>query len=131
MKVSIQLVSPASGDDVFKQEQARATRVSIQLVSPASGDGRCSLKRVNLKKLCFHSISFPSEWGLEQFYFGSLLRLEQVSIQLVSPASGDEDLGKLEAGRCRGRVSIQLVSPASGDSDLALDPTKPAAFPFN
>jgi len=40
LDVSIQLVSPASGDSESKEEigWAEADRVSIQLVSPASGD---------------------------------------------------------------------------------------------
>ncbi|MBD2097714.1 hypothetical protein H6F90_21700 [Trichocoleus sp. FACHB-591] len=37
-----------------------------------------------------------------------------VSIQLVSPASGDETLNFLPPPRSQ-MVSIQLVSPASGD----------------
>jgi len=36
----------------------------------------------------FHSISFPSEWGLCKVFLPSLPL--QVSIQLVSPASGDK-----------------------------------------
>jgi len=61
--VSIQLVSPASGDGSCKSESnGRSHFVSIQLVSPASGD-------LEAKTLP------PLE--------------ESVSIQLVSPASGD------------------------------------------
>ncbi len=37
--------------------------VSIQLVSPASGDDQVGLNKEYFH-LCFHSISFPSEWGL-------------------------------------------------------------------
>ena len=63
---------------------------------------------------CFHSISFPSEWG--QYRKGARERPKyKVSIQLVSPASGDPRW----YGDSRGDsypVSIQLVSPASGDS---------------
>jgi len=40
--------------------------------------------------------------------------LPGVSIQLVSPASGDLD-GRKTPPRCGIWVSIQLVSPASGD----------------
>jgi len=37
--------------------------VSIQLVSPASGDGKVrEIKTARTRS--FHSISFPSEWGL-------------------------------------------------------------------
>jgi len=60
----------------------------------------------------FHSISFPSEWGLP---LSPLYKLPTViSIQLVSPASGDLDK---RLGLCQelARISIQLVSPASGD----------------
>ena len=37
--VSIQLVSPASGDPRFGSDFVEYDSVSIQLVSPASGDG--------------------------------------------------------------------------------------------
>ena len=62
--VSIQLVSPASGDFKFLQMLwlQRLVLVSIQLVSPASGDTIAAL-----------DIAKPG----------------YVSIQLVSPASGD------------------------------------------
>jgi len=59
----------------------------------------------------FHSISFPSEWGPDcGGYLYSSLR---VSIQLVSPASGDAQQRMIHLHGIL--VSIQLVSPASGD----------------
>jgi len=85
--------------------------VSIQLVSPASGDRGVAIATLVLK-LSFHSISFPSEWGL--FIPESIEPLREVSIQLVSPASGDSELNFCSWNDPR--VSIQLVSPASGDS---------------
>jgi len=60
--VSIQLVSPASGDKADKSCSRRVHEVSIQLVSPASGDGRMVNRSASSRN---------------------------VSIQLVSPASGD------------------------------------------
>ncbi len=36
---------------------------------------------------CFHSINVPSEWGLTDVTFCP--HVHQVSIQLMSPASGD------------------------------------------
>ena len=70
----------------------RRVLVSIQLVSPASGE-RNLLANPHVHALIgFHSISFPSEWGVR----GSDRRpktfvLFRVSIQLVSPASGEAD----------------------------------------
>jgi len=61
--VSIQLVSPASGDGKVREIKSARTVVSIQLVSPASGDEGA---RGEVRK-DYHV----------------------VSIQLVSPASGD------------------------------------------
>ena len=62
--VSIQLVSPASGDlKIERNALLENLKVSIQLVSPASGDFDDLLLDLDLD-LCFHSISFPSEWGL-------------------------------------------------------------------
>ncbi len=95
-KVSIQLVSPASGEHVrVDQHRVRLVSVevcvSIQLVSPASGE----------LMIAPHVVAHAA--------------LFQVSIQLVSPASG-------EFHSCTGEndylyvVSIQLVSPASGES---------------
>jgi len=61
--ISIQLVSPASGDILFLLDSLFYLLVSIQLVSPASGD---------------------------QGYPGGTPDGSTVSIQLVSPASGDK-----------------------------------------
>jgi len=74
----------------------------------------------------FHSIGVPSEWGhdLPTRY---RYPLYQVSIQLVSPASGDlarkasMDLAALP------EVSIQLVSPASGDGGQKPEPSLEAS----
>ncbi len=66
MDVSIQLVSPASGE----KERIVTTLgnlnfiVSIQLVSPASGESIVGGMNV-IKQIGFHSISFPSEWGVQ------------------------------------------------------------------
>jgi hypothetical protein len=48
-------------------EQDEVIPVSIQLVSPASGDIPESLGDYDEIVACFHSISFPSEWGLVGF----------------------------------------------------------------
>jgi len=85
--------------------------VSIQFVSPASGDATNQMKQ-ELSLEGFHSICFPSEWGLtttdwqtwqpQKFPFnlfpqrvGTIhncrmcFMITKVSIQFVSPASGD------------------------------------------
>ena len=50
--------------------------------SPKSGD--------SLSVVSFHSISFPSEWGHDIYkVFQQWGTAQFVSIQLVSPASGD------------------------------------------
>jgi len=61
----------------------------------------------------FHSISFPSEWGLRSPPVGLVPCRLSVSIQLVSPASGDARTKISHSWEVK--VSIQLVSPASGD----------------
>jgi len=88
--VSIQLISPASGDiaEVFYRavdvlrfpfnwfpqrvgtliqhfDQRQRNLVSIQLISPASGDYLEPYKQM-LKGDCFHSTDFPSEWGQDR-----------------------------------------------------------------
>ena len=116
--VSIQLVSPASGDvkvfsfhnslissfpfnwfpqrvgtvDPITGKTKYEVTVSIQLVSPASGD---------LMVMTF------------------ILTTEHVSIQLVSPASGDYRANMRTL--MNQKVSIQLVSPASGDFKMTLN----------
>ncbi len=56
-----------------------------------------------------------------------------VSIQLVSPASGDSKPEEISADLSNQRVSIQLVSPASGDEKAANESLVLNAieFPFN
>ena len=83
--VSIQLVSPASGEKRLLTLSQRKIKVSIQLVSPASGEPHLS-ENLNWEQ-CFHSISFPSEWG--DHARPGCITFEIVSIQLVSPASGE------------------------------------------
>ena len=63
--------------------------VSIQLVSPASGDSRRGSLFGAYSWSRFHSIGFPSEWGpyRKPGYRRCICNL---SIQLVSPASGDK-----------------------------------------
>ncbi len=63
---------------------------------------------------CFHSINIPSEWGLALNLWPLALNLKMVSIQLISPASGDMNPIALCVSEGLS-VSIQLISPASGD----------------
>ena len=62
-KVSIQLMSPASGDYVNHVHQVLDPGVSIQLMSPASGDKETIKEQCSQGVVCFHSINVPSEWG--------------------------------------------------------------------
>ncbi len=108
-------MSPASGDCSACRRGVRGRgRVSIQLMSPASGDMVVDLAPEKVCLVSFHSIDVPSEWGQDgAFRLGPATDL-QVSIQLMSPASGDvEERGGMPVlGK---HVSIQLMSPASGD----------------
>ncbi len=88
-KVSIQLMSPASGNFYYKVYRVYfyCSSVSIQLMSPASGN-------LNEPALNFFTL--------------------MVSIQLMSPASGN--LGAYYWAKTHAiDVSIQLMSPASGN----------------
>ena len=113
--VSIQLVSPTSGEAIKYQRErlgplierfhsisfpnewgdqrceGRDTfyRVSIQLVSPTSGEQLASKLDAALRKQGFHSISFPNEWGEDFDEWIEDQKLALVSIQLVSPTSGE------------------------------------------
>ncbi len=76
------------------------------------GTSRVGISEQN-PEIGFHSINVPSEWGLKVIK-GFIELFISVSIQLMSPASGDliEDEGHV---RHVHEVSIQLMSPASGD----------------
>ena len=88
-------MSPASGDKLNTNLGLDwlIVAVSIQLMSPASGD----LPKLNmvrkLIRLCFHSINVPSEWG-QHIIITNLFSYSNVSIQLMSPASGDNKIVK-------------------------------------
>ena len=86
----------------------------------------------------FHSINVPSEWGLTTTSANASYT-NYVSIQLMSPASGDK-LWRFELNECASifykvfSVSIQLMSPASGDGGEWVRNNLPegfAEFPFN
>ena len=64
--VSIQLVSPASGEKITAVEISLNPFVSIQLVPPASGELSRWIDENFEPCERFHSISFPSEWGASQ-----------------------------------------------------------------
>ena len=64
--VSIQLISPASGEANRGTRRRTQRLVSIQLISPASGEGAdMCVDEVDARDMSFHSINFPSEWGVE------------------------------------------------------------------
>ncbi len=70
--VSIQLMSPASGDNNWTWLAGvwGDFTVSIQLMSPASGDNLEFLTDGEINKLLrFHSINVPSEWGLQGMHY--------------------------------------------------------------
>ena len=105
-------MSPASGDFNGLSFREAQTKVSIQLMSPASGDVGTTDESVSqILEDCFHSINVPSEWGQASSVTPS--QPVTVSIQLMSPASGDSYLMSLSVRLVL--VSIQLMSPASGD----------------
>jgi hypothetical protein len=110
--VSIQLISPASGDSVKGASQGIASSFhSINI--PSEWGLSILLKILTLFKMeesfhsinipsewgqytpitngyfiCFHSINIPSEWG--RYGVTTLVWFKKdVSIQLISPASGD------------------------------------------
>ena len=59
-----------------------------------------------------------------------MIAASEVSIQLMSPASGDTSITTL--GQRLSMVSIQLMSPASGDSNLSDEALQHfLTFPFN
>ena len=65
----------------------------------------------------FHSINVPSEWGPPEPEEKQVSDSDDVSIQLMSPASGDKKEEGMEL-LVFWEVSIQLMSPASGDQNF-------------
>ena len=110
--------------------------VSIQLVSPASGEQTNKRGRLEFTATAtrFHSISFPNEWGGRKTCRQQPKNGFRVSIQLVCPAS--EELTVLPYLKCNGsKVSIQLVFPTSGEQRAAtrrqIEKFCKERFPFN
>ena len=87
--VSIQLVSPASGE-AHRLPLQSGSFIRFHSISFPSewGDDQARHTTQTFAGLCFHSISFPSEWGALLAAFNEPL-CRKVSIQLVSPASGE------------------------------------------
>ena len=92
-------------------------KVSIQLVSPASGEVEMFIDWTAACQRRFHSISFPSEWGVDPHQHLNRSKLN-VSIQLVSPASGEASIihhiqGKMSRGHLRGCPKLPLKTPST------------------
>ncbi len=149
-EVSIQLISPASGNllrincqssrNPFSfhsinipsewEFRGRSWRqnfsiVSIQLISPASGNFKAFCHCVDHFRVRFHSINIPSEW---EFRFIDAAKGEGgPRFHSINIPSEWEYLGAGRGKRFRGMfyVSIQLISPASGNSTTA-----PTVRPF-
>ena len=84
-------------------------------MSPASGDFQIQQPPAVFAD-SFHSINVPSEWGRLAYINSVNLLKVNVSIQLMSPASGDLNKRPYWCDEHIWKVSIQLMSPASGDS---------------
>ena len=131
------MVSPASGERILGFVGQNVAQRGFHSIGFPSEWGVTLDPGVGALVTSFHSIGFPSEWGeltvkyrwmlIWQFPFNwfpqrvgrgceetDWLYLRGVSIQLVSPASG-EGLSRFNRAWRYSQVSIQLVSPASGE----------------
>ena len=87
--VSIQLVSPASGDvGGYYRQKLVVTGFPFNWCPQRVGTYSLPNNQGWLAGGCFHSIGVPSEWGLQPKFVWAHEAIN-VSIQLVSPASGD------------------------------------------
>ncbi len=95
------------GRSMTLMTKRRRRHVSIQLISPASGDH----KAVNLQYeiWSFHSINIPSEWG-PNLSFSEVRICCLVSIQLISPASGDSSIFTVNKLRCLVLLSFHSIN---------------------
>ena len=89
------------------------SEVSIQLMSPASGNDLALVSRYLADKASFHSINVPSEWEQEEVTIVRLVQGERSFHSINVPS--EWELYKCIRVTCRNSVSIQLMSPASGN----------------
>ena len=114
--VSIQLMSPASGDALFTGGlTGRGYSSGFHSINVPSEWGRIIvIYHRKLLGICFHSINVPSEWGLVTDITRPVLIKSFHSINV--PSEWGPDLtGLLDLKLKEKTVSIQLMSPASGD----------------
>ena len=86
--VSIQMLSPASGDLARRSRQLTAASRFPFKCFPQRVGTTVTARHVKLIGSCFHSNAFPSEWGRQHDYPSTTASVG-VSIQMLSPASGD------------------------------------------
>jgi len=155
-KVSIQLVSPASGDFSIRSKDLLLENVVFPFNWCPQRVGTQGTKRITVLVYVFPfnwcpqrvgtlmapqwptvKVVFPFNWCPQRVGTGDApdsqgcKALHPVSIQLVSPASGDGNT-RSTLPPLAPKVSIQLVSPASGDESI--EGTRyphTTLFPFN
>ena len=114
--VSIQLVSPASGETTkLRSATFPLKSLSFHSISFPSEWGVPQYKVEVSTLRCFHSISFPSEWGAHAgpIAIERLLNFGFHSISFPSEWGGMNS--RQRNSMLPVSVSIQLVSPASGE----------------
>jgi len=67
VRVSIQLVSPASGDMILDGMTVMESEGFHSISFPSEWGHECYALFGEQELECFHSISFPSEWGLRLY----------------------------------------------------------------
>ena len=77
----------------------------------------------------FHSINVPSEWGHQKN--GKGMVVNPVSIQLMSPASGDYTEGKIKIRIDESFHSINVPSEWGRDASYSSVEHELVLFPFN
>ncbi len=71
---------------------------------------------LNIPQFCFHSISFPSEWGVTRYNNGGPVNYSFHSISFPSEWGENIKPSLVKEFGSLFSVSIQLVSPASGET---------------
>ncbi len=105
----------------------KSSQVSIQLMSPASGD-RIRPKKAKLER-SFHSINVPSEWGRLNLTLGRIC--QQHSFHSINvPSEWGRTVAKVGAGLVGGFHSINVPSEW-GLKRNELELEQQELFPFN
>ena len=101
------------GVECASQWNGSDTDVSIQLITPASGELWYFFQFGVVLLVSFHSINYPSEWGV---WYRIIQLYRRFSFHSINyPSEWGDAITSTPLRSSSGIVSIQLITPASGE----------------